>query len=162
VAAKTPIGADGLLYYPFGNGAERVLENRDLGASMKNLHFNRHDRSHMARAAQEGIVYSLYYGIEIMVKMGLQIKTVRAGKANMFLSNLFAEAFSNTTGASIELVNTDGAQGAARAAGLGAGLYKNSDQCFRGLTVLQKVEPNQSLQKQYGEAYSNWKNNLSL
>ena len=162
VAAKTPIGADGLLYYPFGNGAERVLENRDLGASMKNLHFNRHDRSHMARAAQEGIVYSLYYGIEIMVKMGLQIKTVRAGKANMFLSGLFAEAFSNTTGATIELVNTDGAQGAARAAGLGAGFYKSSDQCFKGLTVLQKVEPNQSLQKQFGEAYVNWKNNLSL
>lgn len=161
LAASAPIGSDGLICYPFGNGAERVLENSDPGSMIKNLHFNRHNRAHLARAAQEGIVFSLFYGIEIMMKMGLQIKTVRAGKANMFLSVLFTEAFSNTTGATIELINTDGAQGAARAAGLGAGFYKTPEECFEGLTILKKVHPDPILQKQYGEAYLNWKANMA-
>lgn len=156
VAATAPIGADGLLCYPFGNGAERVLRNGDPGATIKNLHFNRHNQSHLARAAQEGIVFSLFYGIEIMVKMGLKISTVRAGKANMFLSPIFAEAFANTTGATIELFNTDGAQGAARAAGVGAGYFKNTEASFKGLKVLERIEPQQPLQTQYQEAYGRW------
>lgn len=156
LAASTPIGASGLLCYPFGNGAERVLENKAPGATMKNLDFNRHDRAHMARAAQEGIVFSLCYGIEIMVGMGLQINTVRAGKANMFLSPLFAEAFANTTGATIELFNTDGAQGAARAAGVGAGFYSSTDESFKGLKVLDRIEPLPSLENSYKTAYSKW------
>jgi xylulokinase len=157
LAASTPIGADGLKCYPFGNGAERVLENRDPGSMIRNLHFNRHQQAHLARAAQEGIVFSLFYGIEIMVAMGLKINTVRAGKANMFLSPLFAEAFANTTGATIELFNTDGAQGAARAAGVGAGLYATTDESFKGLKLLERIEPETLLQEQYTSAYQSWK-----
>jgi xylulokinase len=162
VASSAPIGSDGLQCYPFGNGAERVLENKDPGAMMKNLHFNRHDKSHLARAAQEGIAFALYYGIEIMVSMGLKVSTVRAGKANMFLSEIFSEAFSNTSGASVELFNTDGAQGAARAAGVGAGFYKSVNDCFDGLSVLKKIEPQYQLQEQYKEAYGKWKEGLGL
>lgn len=162
LAASTPIGADGLLCYPFGNGAERVLENKAPGAMMRNLDFNRHGRAHLARAAQEGIVFSLCYGIEIMVSMGLQINTVRAGKANMFLSPLFAEAFANTTGATIELFNTDGAQGAARAAGVGAGFYSSTDESFKGLKVLERIEPETVLQEQYRKAYQTWKEKLEV
>ncbi len=162
LASGISIGAEGLLCYPFGNGAERVLENKNPGAQFKNLHFNRHANPHLARAAQEGIVYSLYYGMEIMMQMGLTLSTVRAGKANMFLSNVFAEAFSNTTGASVELFNTDGAQGAARAAGLGAGIFKNEKEAFAGLKILEKIEPQKHLQTQYEEAYQNWKSNLSF
>lgn len=162
LAATVPIGADGLQYYPFGNGAERVLENRDPGAMMKQLHFNRHDRSHLARASQEGIAFALFYGMEIMINMGMVINTVRAGKANMFLSDVFSETFSNTSGATVELFNTDGAQGAARAAGLGAGIYKSSKECFEALTVLKRIEPNDQLQVKYNEAYLNWKKGMSL
>ncbi len=160
LASKVPVGAEGLQCYPFGNGAERVLENRDPGSMIRNLHFNRHSNAHLARAAQEGIVFALYYGIEIMVKMGLKINTVRAGKANMFLSPLFAEAFANTTGATIELFNTDGAQGAARAAGVGAKIYKDAGEAFTGLRVLETVRPSQVLQEQYRDAYSHWCSNL--
>ena len=160
LASKVQVGAEGLQCYPFGNGAERVLENRDPGSMIRNLHFNRHSNAHLARAAQEGIVFALYYGIEIMVKMGLKINTVRAGKANMFLSPLFAEAFANTTGATIELFNTDGAQGAARAAGVGAKIYKDAGEAFTGLRVLETVRPNQALQEQYKDAYSRWCSNL--
>lgn len=162
LAASTPIGAEGLLCYPFGNGAERVLENKAPGAMIRNLDFNRHGRAHISRAAQEGIVFSLYYGIEIMVAMGLQVNTVRAGKANMFLSPLFAEAFANTTGATIELFNTDGAQGAARAAGVGAGYYSSTDESFKGLKLLERIEPASPLREQYRTAYLHWRNNLSV
>ncbi len=160
LAAAAPIGADGLLCYPFGNGAERVLENKEAGSMIRNLQFNRHQQQHLTRAAQEGIVFSLFYGIEIMMAMGLQISTVRAGKANMFLSPVFAEAFANSTGATIELFNTDGAQGAARAAGVGAGLYASTDESFKGLKLLERIEPETILQEQYALAYEHWKSNL--
>ena len=160
LAAAAPIGADGLLCYPFGNGAERVLENKESGSMIKNLQFNRHQQQHMARAAQEGIVFSLFYGIEIMMAMGLKINTVRAGKANMFLSPVFAEAFANTTGATIELFNTDGAQGAARAAGVGAGLYASTDESFKGLKLLERIESETVLQEQYTSAFQRWKAEL--
>jgi xylulokinase len=162
LAAATPIGADGLLCYPFGNGAERVLENKAPGAMMRNIDLNRHDRAHLARAAQEGIVFALCYGIEVMVNMGLKMTTVRAGKANMFLSPLFAEAFANTTGATIELFNTDGAQGAARAAGVGAGYYATTDESFKGLKVLESIQPQAAFQNAYKDAYGNWLKHLQL
>ncbi|MEY3153105.1 MAG: hypothetical protein RLZZ333_1702 [Bacteroidota bacterium] len=162
LASSVSIGSNGLLCYPFGNGAERVLENKLPGAQMKHLHFNEHSHAHIARAAQEGIVFALYYGMEIMMNMGLTLKTVRAGRSNMFLSNVFAEAFSNTTGAVLELFNTDGAQGAARAAGIGAGIFANEKEAFAGLKILQKVEPQQAIQIQYQESYENWKCNLEL
>jgi xylulokinase len=160
LAATAPVGSDGLRCYPFGNGAERVLENRDPGATIRNLQFNRHGQAHLARAAQEGIVFSLFYGIEIMVNMGLHVNTVRAGKSNMFQSDLFTEAFANTTGATIELFNTDGAQGAARAAGVGAKLFSGSAESFKGLKRLSSIEPTSELQSQYADAYQRWKEQL--
>lgn len=161
-ASSVSIGCNGLLCYPFGNGAERILENRNPGAQLKNLQFNQHTHAHIARAAQEGIVFALYYGMEIMMEMGLSLKTIRAGNANMFLSDVFSEAFSNTSGATIELFNTDGAQGAARAAGLGAGIFKNEKEAFSGLKILQTIEPQKNLQKQYQDAYQNWKSKLDF
>ena len=162
LASAVSVGSEGLLCYPFGNGAERVLENKDLGAMIKNLHFNRHSNAHLARAAQEGIVFSLYYGIEVMVEMGLKINTVRAGNANMFQSKIFAEAFANTTGATIELFNTDGSQGAARAAGVGARIFKTTEESFTGLKVLEKIEPSSQLQSHYAEAYQQWRTNFDF
>jgi xylulokinase len=157
LASKAPIGSDGILVFPFGNGAERMLENQDLGGSFHGLNLTRHANSHLCRAVQEGIVFSLAYGFEILNGMGIEAKTVRAGQANMFLSDIFCEAFCNVTGDTIELVNTDGAQGAARAAGVGLGYYKNMEDAFSGLACLKRYEPNTSLQKEYQQAYSAWK-----
>ena len=124
LAEKAPVGSDGLVILPYGNGAERTLENRNIGASIHGLNFNMHNRSHLLRAAQEGIVFALNYGLEIMRRSGVKVKTVRAGNANMFLSPLFGEAFATVTGSVVELYNTDGSQGAARGAGIGAGIYR--------------------------------------
>lgn len=159
-AARVGIGADGLQFYPFGNGAERILENKNLGAQLRGLHFNRHNQQHLMRAAQEGIVFALQYGLDIMRQMGLQVQKVRAGYANMFLSPLFREAFANTTGATIELYNTDGAQGAARAAGLGAGIYASFAESFQGMEPMEEVVPQSTLQQQYMAAYQQWLSNL--
>jgi xylulokinase len=160
--SKTPIGAEGLVYLPFGNGAERVLENRQMGAQMMGLNFNTHHQGHLCRAAQEGIVYALNYGFEIMKTLGVSAQTVRAGLANMFLSPLFREAFANTTGAMLELYNTDGAVGAARGAGIGIGFYKNFDEAFVGLARLAVVEPQAALQAAYTEGYQNWLSKLDM
>lgn len=158
-SAITP-GAEGILFYPFGNGAERVLENQDPGASMIGLQFNRHHRGHVARAAQEGIVFALKYGMEVMEQMGMELKTVRAGFANMFLSEVFAEALVNTSGCVLELYNTDGALGAARAAGVGAGIFKGFKECFRGMEMVKRIVPELTLQDRYQEIYSKWKPGL--
>lgn len=156
LAAKTGVGADGLSILPFGNGAERTLENKNIGATFYGLDLNTHQRGHVLRAAQEGIVFALNYGVQIMCEMGMAIRTVKAGHANMFLSPLFSEAFASVTGATIELYNTDGSQGAARGAGLGAGVYDDYEQAFVGLESLQTIRPNQSLVPKYKEAYERW------
>jgi len=159
-AAQTPIGAEGLTFLPFGNGAERVLENRLVGGHLQGLNFNTHSSAHVFRAAQEGIVFALNYGLQVMQQMGVQTQTVRAGHANLFLSPLFREAFANTTGATIELYDTDGAQGAARAAGIGVGVY-NFQSAFAGLTQIATFAPEAHLQERYAETYSAWEKALN-
>lgn len=156
LAETAPVGSDGLTILPFGNGAERTLENRDIGGSIANLNFNIHSRAHLLRAAQEGIVFALNYGCEVMKQAGVQTQTVRAGYANMFLSPLFRQAFANITGAKVELYNTDGSQGSARGAGLGAGVYASAAEAFSGLDCQMTVEPDAKDQAEYKEAYAAW------
>ena len=98
--------------------------------------------------------------MEILNKMDVDVKTVRAGNANMFLSPVFCEAFSNTTNSVVELYNTDGAAGAARGAGLGVGYYKNEKEAFIGLEKIKTIEPDEKKQEQYQAAYEKWKNVL--
>jgi len=160
LAAQAPIGAAGVQIYPFGNGAERILANRELGARFEGINFNIHQLPHMLRAAQEGIVFALTYGVEIMREMGLQVNKFRAGETNMFLSPLFREAFANTAGVSINLHNTDGAQGAARAAGVGLGIYKEPKDAFLGMETVEVIEPSATLSEQYRSSYSAWKTKL--
>jgi xylulokinase len=160
LALQAPVGSEGLVTLPYGNGAERSLEDEDIGAIFHGLKFNTHDRTHFLRAAQEGVVFALNYGVGIMRGMGIDAKTIRAGNANMFLSNLFGEAFATITGANIELFHTDGSQGAARGAGIGAGIYKNHKDAFIGLEITSVIEPNKKLASGYQEAYERWKNVL--
>jgi xylulokinase len=156
IAAQVPVGSDGLVILPYGNGAERTLENRNIGASVHGWNFNMHKKAHFLRAAQEGIVFALNYGLGIMRDMGIQLTTVKAGNANMFLSPLFAEAFATVTQATVELYNTDGSQGAARGAGIGAGIYKKPEEAFVGLEPVKTIEPNNKLSSAYQQAYAGW------
>jgi xylulokinase len=156
LAEQVAVGSDGLIFHPFGNGAERIFQNRNLGAQLRNLDFNRHGLGHMVRAAQEGIVFSLNQGFDVLKSLGGSCDVVRVGKGNMFLSDVFTQAFANTTQAAVELYETDGAEGAARAAALGVGFYSSQKEAFGGLTRLGLVEPNSNLLAQYQDAYQHW------
>ena len=157
LAAEAPIGAEGVSIIPFGNGAERMLQNKELGCSIHGINFNRHNKAQLLRAAQEGIVFSFKYGIEIMEQMGIPVQKIRAGRANMFLSPLFRDTLAGVTGATIELCDTDGSVGAAKGAGLGAGIYATPEDAFATLKLLQTIEPCTQDVPAYQEAYARWK-----
>lgn len=157
LAAQSPIGAKGLSIIPFGNGAERVLENREVNCSIHGVNFNIHNKADLLRAGQEGIVFSYEYGMEIMKEMGMNIHLIRAGHANMFLSPVFAQTLASVSGATIELFNTDGAAGAAKAAGMGVGIYASNEEAFSSLTKIAVIEPEINKKAQYRDAYEKWK-----
>jgi len=156
LAESVPVGSEGVVILPFGNGAERVLENRQIECSIHGINFNIHNRNHIIRAAQEGIVFSFMYGMEIMEQTGLKIDRIKAGNANMFLSPVFRSTLASVSGAAIELLDTDGAVGAAKGAGIGAGIYKDHDEAFSSVKVIEVVEP-ASDRTPYLEAYARWK-----
>lgn len=159
--AAVPIGSEGVSVIPFGNGAERVLENREIGASIHGVNFNKHGKAHLMRAAQEGIVFSFCYGMEIMREMGMDIQKIHAGRANMFLSDIFRQTLASTSGASIELLETDGSVGAAKGAGMGCGIYKDHDEAFASLKRLAVIDPDMACREEYLAAYEQWKKALS-
>jgi xylulokinase len=156
LAEEIAVGSDGLSILPFGNGAERMLSNRETGCHIANLNFNIHGKAHFARAAQEGIIFSFKYGIDIMKTLGITPSIIRAGNANMFLSPVFRQMLANLTGATIELYNTDGSQGAARGAGIGTGLYKSASEAFKTLERLQTIKPAKDSSELLANAYRIW------
>jgi xylulokinase len=160
LAEKVSPGSDGLSILPFGNGAERMLGNKDIGARMLGLNFNTHTNAHLFRAAQEGIVFSIRFGLDIMKETGINPSVIRAGSANMFLSPVFREALSCITGTEIHLYNTDGSIGAARGAGIGCKYYKSVKEAFAGLKEVGVTTPDKSRTNAYQEAYSTWKKYL--
>ena len=160
LAAQSPIGSCGISILPFGNGAERVLENRETGCSIHGINFNNHSIANVARAVQEGIVFSFKYGIEIMEQMGMDIKKIHAGNANMFLSPIFRNTLAGVTGATIELFDTDGSVGAAKGAGIGAGIYNSPAEAFASLERLAVIRPDDAQADAYAEAYARWKSLL--
>jgi len=153
LAATIPVGSEGVSIIPFGNGAERVLGNKDIGASIHGLNFNRHTRAHLLRAAQEGVAFAFMYGMELMG----DIKEIHAGRANMFLSPIFRDTLASISGATIHLYDTDGSVGAARGAGLGAGIYANEDEAFASLKQLTTIQPRKDYMAPLKEAYQCWK-----
>jgi xylulokinase len=152
-AASVPVGSDGLTILPFGNGAERMLNNKLIGAHFQHVDLNKHTASHFYRAAQEGIAFAFRYGFDIIKENGMQPSVIRAGKANMFLSNVFAKTFVSTTGVPIELYEADGSTGAALGAGIGASFLKETD-LHKGQKMLGMVEPEKT--PVYEEAYQCW------
>lgn len=160
LASKAPVGSEGISILPFGNGAERMLNNKEIGCSIRGINFNIHGKHHIIRAAQEGIVFSFKYGIEIMELMGIPVNKIHAGHANMFLSPIFRDTLAGVTGATIELYDTDGSVGAAKGAGIGAGIYKDNHEAFATLAKLDVIEPNNAKRQEYADAYARWKYRL--
>ncbi len=160
MAAKVKPGSEGVIILPFGNGAERILNNKNIDAKIEGLNFNIHNQTHLFRAAQEGIAFSFRYGLDIMKETGIEAEIMRAGNANMFLSPVFREVLANITGSVIVLYNTDGSLGAARGAGIGCGFFKSEKEAFSGLKTVGVTEPDANMTKCYNEVYSTWKYKL--
>lgn len=154
-AAKVNIGSDGLYIIPFGNGAERILNNKIVGTHFHNIDLNKHSTAHLYRAGQEGIAFAFRYGLDIMRENKMFPSVIRAGKANMFLSSVFTNAFVNVTNTPVELYNCDGSVGAALGAGIGAKIFSNEKEAFTNMQRLQTVEPDGN--NAYEEHYQNWK-----
>lgn len=159
-AANVAVGSDGLFMLPFGNGAERMLNNKTIGAHIHGLDFNLHTPAHLVRAAQEGIAFAFRYGLDIMRENGMEPAIIRAGRANMFLSDVFTQSFVNATGVPVELYQTDGSVGAALGAGAGAGFYKSEGEAFANRKPLKLIAP--SSRKIYDLLYKEWKNLLEI
>jgi len=154
-AAKIPMGSDALLALPFGNGAERMLNNQSVGAHFKNLDFNIHTDAHLVRAAQEGIAFAFRYGLDIMRENGMDPTVIRAGKTNLFLSDVFTGSFVNSTQVAVEFYDGDGSFGAALGAGIGAGIFKDSPAAFSNRKAISIVEPKD--QDIHENLYQEWK-----
>lgn len=158
-AAGIPLGSEGLSILPFGNGAERMLENKMPGAQINNLQLTQHTSAHLFRAVQEGIACSFKYGLDILRENGVNPTVIRAGKANMFLSTLFTDLFVHFTEVPVELYDNDGAAGAAIGGGIGAGIFKTPQEAFVNYKPVAKIEPGKSAAA-YRNIYQQWKTYL--
>lgn len=157
-AAAVEAGSNGLVILPFGNGAERIFENKILNSDIQNIDFNIHTTGHLVRAAQEGIAFAFRYGLDIMQANGIKPTVIRAGKANMFLSDVFTESFVNATNVPVELYNCDGSVGAATGAGIGAGIYASAKEAFQNFKPVKLIAPTK--EKLYNDLYDQWKKGL--
>lgn len=160
LAESVPIGSEGISILPFGNGAERMFENKQVECAIFGINFNMHGKAHLARAAQEGVVFSFKYGMDIMNEMGIDIQVIRVGNSNMFQSDIFKEALACVTGTVIEVFDTNGAVGAAKGAGIGAGIYSTPEDAFASLKKIQVIEPDGLKANRYCGAFDCWKERL--
>jgi xylulokinase len=158
-AASTPVGSDGLMALPFGNGAERMLNNQMIGAHFHGIDLNVHTTGHMVRAVQEGIAFSFRYGLDIMRENGIDPTVVRAGKANLFLSDVFASAFAGVNNVAVEYYDGDGSFGAAIGAGIGAGIYADAETALQSRRPTGIVAPAET--QKYNDLYEHWKGRLN-
>ena len=156
LAMEAPVGSEGLIMLPFGNGAERMLGNLNVGGTVRNINFNIHGSPHLVRAAQEGVVFAMHYGIQIMKEIGIHPRVIRAGLSNMFLSPVFRDTLAGVSGATIELYDTDGSVGAANGAGIGSGTFSSFEEAFENLNKMMVVEPDEKHTGSYQEAYQRW------
>ncbi|WNJ19689.1 FGGY family carbohydrate kinase [Pontibacter sp. G13] len=161
MAATVPVGSDGLCMLPFGNGAERMLENRSLNAHLMNLDFNRHGRGHLYRASLEGVAFAFVYGVKILQELGLDLDVMRVSNDNMFRSETFSTTIATLLGCHIEVVDTTGAIGAARAAGISGGIYGSMDEALRDVNPGKIFEPQTNL-GHYAQAYAFWESHLQF
>lgn len=158
IAGKAPIGSKGLRVLPFGNGAERMLKNRFTGAKFSGIDLNTHTPEHIFRAVQESIAFAFRYGLDIMKENGMQPKVIRAGKANLFQSELFSQTFVDLTNVPVELYHNNGSVGAALGAGIGAGFFSDPSDAFIHQKAIKQITP--LYHDEYEPIYQEWKNLL--
>ncbi len=154
LAATVTPGSNGLHILPFGNGAERIFDNRTIGAHIENLDLNKHESPHFFRAVQEGVAFSFKYGFEHMCSSNFFPIKIKAAKSNMFKSPVFKEAFVNLIGVSLEIYDTDGSIGAAKGSGVIIGAYSSPLDACTIQKPIEKIFPTK--ETLYNELYNDW------
>jgi xylulokinase len=158
IAAKIKPGSEGVHVFPFGNGAERMLQNKVVNAQINGVNFNVHNPAHLYRATQEGIAFAFKYGLDIMQQNGMKPSILKAGHANLFLSDVFVQSLVNTTNIPVELYQNDGSTGAAIGAAIGLGVYKNTQEAFSNMKAIRTIVPDNIAIHE--ALYANWKTQL--
>lgn len=158
MASDVNVGSDGIVMLPFGNGVERLFDNRPVGAHMLNIDFNRHNAGHVVRAGLEGVACAFNYGAKLMGKLGTDTSTIRVGNDNLFQSSIFAQTVASLTGSTIDVLETSGADGAAKAARYGAGICNELDDLFRPEPV-KTYHP--KADERYEQMYKQWNDQLN-
>ncbi|WP_338731603.1 xylulokinase [Mangrovimonas cancribranchiae] len=162
MASQAKVGSKGLRFYPFGNGVERIFNNKEVNSGIENLNFNIHQPEDLVRAACEGIVFAMNYGFDVIKSIGVSGDIVKASHANLFLSPVFRSIFANTSQTALELYKTSGAEGAARGAAYGWGYFNTLEEAFSNLNIIEHIEPDLKLSKQYQDIYQNWKKHIKI
>jgi xylulokinase len=158
-ANQSEIGSKDLMCFPYGNGAERIFNNQIIGGSFRNLDFNRHKKNEISRSVQEGIAFSMVYGLELLNSSGIVPQKIKAGYANMYLSSIFSSTIVNASNVPIQLLESDGAYGAALGAGIGCHYYKSVQEGINSLQLLSEIRPDQNKNKTM-DFYEKWKSEL--
>ncbi len=156
MALKAPIGCNGLQVFPFGNGAERILDNKIVNGHIRNINFNIHDNNHMVRATLEGIAFALIHGIEILKNDGVVIENLKVGNDNLFLSEVFSKTMANILGITIQMLQATGAEGAAKAGIAGDNGGQNDDI----IKITKTIDPDPESQNQSIDSFKNWEKQL--
>ena len=156
MAQQAPIGSNGLQVFPFGNGAERMLDNKIVNGHISNINFNIHDNNHMVRATLEGIAFAMIYGIEILKNDGVDIENLKVGNDNLFLSDVFSKTIADTLGISIQMLEATGAEGAAKASISNPHQTQNND----NINITKTIKPNPKLQVESIASFEKWKTQL--
>lgn len=160
MASNIPIGADGLRILPFGNGSERMLSNSNPGAQINNLQFNKHTRAHFYRAGLEGIAFAFVHGFQVLKDLGMDAKVIKVGNDNLFQSKIFSMTIANLLGVNVELIKTTGAAGAAKASGIGVGVYCNLEEAIKTNEIEHIYKP-ESSNEEFRKAYDIWELDLT-
>jgi xylulokinase len=155
-----PVGCEGLINFPFGNGAERIFNNKIIGSHFINLNFNKHGKAHLYRSAIEGIAFSFAYGIELMKEDQSLINVIKAGNDNLFQSKVFVETLCSIIGNNIQIFNTNGAIGAARASTIEGNNFDYFKKSSTGNDLVSEYEPKNN-NEEYILAYEKWKKELN-
>jgi xylulokinase len=109
----------------------------------------------------EGIAFSFVYGMEILKNDNAEIHVIRAGNDNLFRSEIFSNTVATLIGHEIEIYNTTGSVGAARACSLTDGDFEKFGESITKNDHVMTYMPLKN-KEPYEKAYQNWKAELEL
>lgn len=153
-AARSPVGANGLIYLPYLMGERSPRWNPRARGAFIGLTI-RHTRSDMIRAVLEGITYNLRIILEAFTKQGAAIESMRViggGARGRFWNKLMADIYGVPVHR-LAILEEATSMGAAVAGGVGVGLYKDFSISEQMNQIAETVQPDPLAQQKYQTLY---------